>query len=80
MACIINYLSKFSLIGSRISSISVLFLIISRLLLLGFLNDNAMIPIEVVHRMKVNKRSRDKIVVLKLDISKAYNRIDWLYP
>lgn len=44
------------------------------------INDNAMIPIEVVHRMKVNKRSRDKTVALKLDISKAYNRIDWLYP
>ena len=41
--------------------------------------DNAMIAIEVVHHMKVNKRVRDKNVALMLDISKAYDRIDWLY-
>jgi len=41
--------------------------------------DNAMIAIEVVHHMKVGKRVRDKNVALKLDISKAYHRIDWLY-
>lgn len=42
--------------------------------------DNAMIAIEVVHYMKISRRSRDKNVALKLDISKAYDRIDWLYP
>jgi len=41
--------------------------------------DNAMISIEVVHHMKVGKRVRDKNVALKLDISKAYDRIDWFY-
>jgi len=41
--------------------------------------DNAMIAIEVVHHMKISRRSRDKNVALKLDISKAYDRIDWLY-
>jgi len=38
-----------------------------------------MISIEVVHHMKANKRSRDKNVAFKLDINKAYDRIDWLY-
>lgn len=38
--------------------------------------DNAMIDIEVVHHMKVSKKVRDKNVPLKLDISKAYDRID----
>jgi len=41
--------------------------------------DKAMIAIEVVHHMKVSKRARGKNVALKLDISKAYDRIDWLY-
>lgn len=41
--------------------------------------DNAMIAIEVVHYMKISRRSRDKNVPLKLDISKAYDHIDWLY-
>ena len=41
--------------------------------------DNVMIAIEVVHHMKVSKKVRDKNVALKLDISKAYDIIDWLY-
>lgn len=41
--------------------------------------DNIMIAIEVVHHMKVGKRVRDKNVALKLDISKAYDRMDWIY-
>jgi len=44
-----------------------------------FILDNSMISIEVVHHMKVSKKVRDKNVALKLDISKAYDRIDWLY-
>jgi len=41
--------------------------------------DNSMIAIEVVYHMKVSKKVRDKNVAFKLDISKAYDRIDWLY-
>jgi len=41
--------------------------------------DNVMIAIEVVHHMKISKRSRDKNVALKMDISKAYDHIYWLY-
>jgi len=41
--------------------------------------DNVVIVIEVEHHMKVSKRVRDKNVDLKLDISKAYDRIDCLY-
>jgi len=41
--------------------------------------DNAMIAIEVVHHMKISMRRRDKNVALKLDISKAYDQIDWTY-
>jgi len=41
--------------------------------------DNTMIGIEVVHHMKMSRRIRDKNVAHKLDISKAYDRIDCLY-
>jgi hypothetical protein len=41
--------------------------------------DNAMISIEVIHHMKINKHMIDKNVALKHDISKAYDGIDWLY-
>lgn len=41
--------------------------------------DNVMIAIEVLHHMKVSKRVRDTNVDLKLDISKAYDRINCLY-
>jgi len=41
--------------------------------------DNAMVAIEVLHFMKTKKRGEDRYVALKLDISKAYDRIDWDY-
>ena len=41
--------------------------------------DNAMIAIEVIHFMKTKTRGNDKYVALKLDISKAYDRMDWDY-
>jgi len=41
--------------------------------------DNAMVAIEVLHFMKAKTRGEDKYVALKLDISKAYDRMDWNY-
>jgi len=41
--------------------------------------NNVLVAIEVVHYMKIKSRGKDKSVALKLDISKAYNRIDWFY-
>jgi hypothetical protein len=41
--------------------------------------DNAMVAIEVVHYMKTKIRGKVGDVALKLDISKAYDRIDWDY-
>lgn len=42
--------------------------------------DNAMVAIEVVHFMKTKTKGTDGYVALKLDISKAYDRMDWDYP
>jgi len=41
--------------------------------------DNAMVMIEVMHFMKTKTRGNDRYVVFKLDISKAYDRVDWDY-
>lgn len=41
--------------------------------------DNAMVAIEVLHSMKLRARGNDGNVALKLDISKAYDRMDWDY-
>jgi hypothetical protein len=39
--------------------------------------DNAMVAIEVIHYMKTKTRGQDGCVALKLDISKAYDKIYW---
>jgi len=44
-----------------------------------YILDNTMAAIEVVHYMKSKTSGRKGSVALKLDISKAYDRIDWLY-
>ncbi|GAU10142.1 hypothetical protein TSUD_420060, partial [Trifolium subterraneum] len=41
--------------------------------------DNAMVAIEVIHHMKAKTKGKLGDVALKLDISKAYDRIDWIY-
>jgi len=41
--------------------------------------DNAMVAIEVLHFMKAKTRGEDRYVALKLDISKACDRMDWNY-
>jgi len=38
-----------------------------------------MVAFEVIHFMKMDTRGNDKFVSIKLDISKAYNRMDWEY-
>jgi len=39
--------------------------------------DNAMVAIEIVHYMKAKAKGKSGDVALKLDISKAYDRLDW---
>lgn len=41
------------------------------------ITDNFLIAFEVIHHMKRKSGSGDGEVALKLDISKAYDRVDW---
>lgn len=41
--------------------------------------DNALAAIEIVHYMQCKTKGKEGDVALKLDISKAYDRIDWDY-
>lgn len=43
------------------------------------IQDNVLIAFEIIHHMNKKKRGRDGEVALKLDISKAYDRVDWAY-
>lgn len=40
---------------------------------------NVQIAFEIIHRMKRQTKGRGGKVALKIDISKAYDRIDWAY-
>lgn len=44
-----------------------------------FVPNRSIIAIEVIHFMKTKTRGNDKFVALKLDITKAYDRMDWDY-
>jgi len=41
--------------------------------------DNAIVAIEVLHFMKTKTRGEERYVALKIDIRKAYDRMDWAY-
>jgi len=65
---------------------NVLYKIISKVLanrlkkvLSQCISDNVMVAIEVLHFMKTKTRGEKRYVTLKLDISKAYDRMDWEY-
>lgn len=43
------------------------------------IQDNTIVAYEILHYTRVKKRGRDGYVALKIDISKAYDRLEWYF-
>ena len=43
------------------------------------ITDNALIAFECVHAIQQNRVEQDKFCAYKLDLAKAYDRVDWSY-
>lgn len=43
------------------------------------ISDNVLVAFELLHFMKRKNKGQEGVVALKLDISKAYDRVDWKF-
>ena len=43
------------------------------------ITDNILIAFEYLHHMKTNCTGKKGLMVVKLDMSKAYNRVEWSF-
>lgn len=43
------------------------------------ISDNVLVAFELIHYMKQKKQGAKRDIALKLDVSKAYDRVDWSF-
>lgn len=43
------------------------------------INDNVLVAYEINHFLKQKTKGKDVFMALKLDMSKAYNRVEWAF-
>lgn len=43
------------------------------------MGDNVLVAFKIIHHMNRKRGGKEGEVALKLDISKAYDRVDWTY-
>ena len=51
----------------------------SALLLGRLITDNVLVAYETLHTMHSRKKGKTGSLALKLDVSKAYNQVEWLF-
>ena len=44
-----------------------------------FITDNILIAFEILHHMKTQCSGKTGFMALKLDMSKAYDRVEWVF-
>lgn len=45
----------------------------------GSITDNALVAFEIIHYMKCKRVGKHGVAAMKIDMSKAYDRVDWGY-
>ena len=43
------------------------------------ISDNILVAFESLHHMKNKKRGKEGFMAMKLDMSKAYDRVEWIF-